>query len=163
MSVRSVRERERDRSGSGSGLPPPIGRTFIEKGPIHNLELGAGSATFMVGSTSFECNHYEPGYQKLTQVLKDGASAEVVGWPGGAWPDDESVVLGISIGGVQAVSPSSRFGVSWLFSIAFIVAGICSAWGAVYAFRRPSSVWEDYRAIQKKKQDAQAARRRWRT
>jgi hypothetical protein len=143
----------------GFHLPPPIARTIVVKGAIRNLEFGADYATFVVGSTSFECNHYEPGYQKLRQVLKDGALAEVVSWPGGAWPDDESVALGISVDGAQTVSPASRLGVSWLFSIISIVAGICSVWGAIYTFRRPSSVWENYRAIHRKKQDAQARAR----
>jgi hypothetical protein len=141
----------------GSHLPPPVARTLVVKGPIRNLELGTGYATFVVGSTSFESNHYEPGYLKLRQVLKDGALAEVVSWPGGSWPDDESVALGISIDGVQAVSPGSRLASSWLFSMISIVAGIGSAWAAIYTFRRPSSAWENYRAIQKKKQDAQTA------
>jgi hypothetical protein len=40
-------------------------------------------------------------------------------------------------------------------------AATATAWGAVYTFRRRSFIWEDYRAIQKKKQEAQIARRRW--
>jgi hypothetical protein len=147
----------------GFHLPPPIGRTFLVKGPVRHLEFGAGYANFVVGSTSFESNSYEPDYKRLRQALREEAPAEVIGWSRGAWPDDRSIALEISIDGAPTVSRASRVAWFWLFSIIWLAAGICSTWAAVYTFRRPYSAWENYRTLQKMKEAQTSARRERKT
>jgi hypothetical protein len=130
----------------GFHLPPPIGQTIEVRGAVHNVEFGAGNINFAVGHTAFSSNSYEPGYKRLSRVLTEGVLADVVAWPGGAWPDERSVALGISVDGVTVVSRTSRLTSCWLLSIASLALGAAWACVVVYAFRSRFSLWQHYRA-----------------
>src|SRR6187401_2877776 len=69
-------------------LPPSPRETYVAEGPVHVLVNSPTVVEFSIADRKLEIHNTQSGFKQLRQALVEGAVLKVVGWPGGAWPND---------------------------------------------------------------------------